>query len=86
MSGATNSITMLFMSYGIWGGEPLYLLFSLLYLFLIPIAWSKWKMQKSFKNGHTIPQLISGFLLGFLGTIGIIILFQMLGFPIAWFV
>ena len=85
MSGATSSILMIYISYGIYGGVPEYQLLILLFLFLIPIAWAKWKMQKSFKKGHTIPQLISGFLIGLLVVCFTIYFFQLYGFPIAWY-
>ncbi|NHI91006.1 MAG: hypothetical protein EAX96_00800 [Candidatus Lokiarchaeota archaeon] len=85
MSGATSSITMLYISYAYFGGVPEYQLLALLFLFLPPIAWAKWKMQKSFQRGHTIPQLISGFLIGFIVVYLTIITYRFLGFPIAWF-
>ena len=85
MSGATSSITMLYISYALYGGIPEYQLFALFFLFLIPIAWAKWKMQKSFGRGHTIPQLISGFLIGLIVVIFTIYAFKWLGFPITWY-
>ncbi len=85
MSGATSSITMLLITYGFFTPVPEYFyIFLSLYLFLPIIGWAKWKMQKSFERGHTIPQLISGFLIGFLITIFIIFICHLLGFPIAW--
>jgi len=86
MSGATSSITMLFISYGYFAGVPEYLfIFLPLYLFLPIIGWAKWKMQKSFERGHTIPQLISGFLIGILTTFFTILIFNLAGYPIVWY-
>ncbi|MHA1893946.1 MAG: hypothetical protein ACTSX4_05550 [Candidatus Helarchaeota archaeon] len=85
MSGATSSITMLYISYGYFGGAAEYQLMILLYLFLPLIAWAKWKMQKSFQRGHTIPQLILGFIIGLSITLLTILIFNWCGFPIEWY-
>lgn len=85
MSGATNAITMLYISYGFFSGAPAYQLFFLLYFCLPVIAWAKWRMHESFQQGHTIPQLISGFFIGLIGTCITIFIFILIGMPIVWF-
>ncbi|MHA1145331.1 MAG: hypothetical protein ACTSRW_11385 [Candidatus Helarchaeota archaeon] len=59
MSGATCAITSIFLTM-LWL-SPLY---ALEFLFLPLVAWSRWKVK-----GHTIPQLISGTIIGFLTTL-----------------
>ncbi len=62
MSGASSSITGLFMVFGWWWG--------LLYLFCIPIAWSRVKLK-----AHTQFQVISGTIMGIIVILMIFIAF-----------
>ncbi|MHA1143494.1 MAG: hypothetical protein ACTSRW_02085 [Candidatus Helarchaeota archaeon] len=84
MSGATCSITTMWICYGFFGGVPEYQLFFLLYFLLPPIAWAKWQMQESFEQGHSTWQLISGFLIGLIIPFIMIWAFKITIFPIIW--